>query len=122
MIELIGKNVPSSKNSKRWVGNRLIKSKLCLDYEQWALPLLIKQKRKWEKEKEDKEKPLKVSFYFYRDSKRKFDANNVTQILCDLMTKVGYIPDDNVDEMIPVFEGYEVVKKPESGVKFKIIN
>ena len=74
----------------------------------------------WEKEKENKEKPLRVSFYFYRDSKRKFDANNVTQILCDLMTKVGYIPDDNVDELITVFEGYEVVKKPESGVKFKI--
>lgn len=122
-IEFIGKNVPSSKNSKTWTGKILIKSKLCQRYIKWAEPLFKAQKDEWEKMKQEHtERPLMVGMYFYRDSKRKFDFNNVSQILCDMMTANDYIEDDNINEMVPVYLGHEVVKKEQSGVKLSIVN
>lgn len=122
-IEFIGKNVPSSKNSKTWTGKILIKSKLCQQYIKWAEPLFKAQKDEWEKMKQEHtERPLMVGIYFYRDSKRKFDFNNVSQILCDMMTANDYIEDDNINEMVPVYLGHEVVKKEQSGVKLSIVN
>ena len=122
-IEFIGKNVPSSKNSKTWTGKILIKSKLCQRYIKWAEPLFKAQKDEWEKMKQEHtERPLMVGIYFYRDSKRKFDFNNVSQILCDMMTANDYIEDDNINEMVPVYLGHEVVKKEQSGVKLSIVN
>lgn len=122
-IEFTGLNVPSSKNSKTWTGKILIKSKLCQQYIKWAEPLFKAQKDEWEKMKQEHtERPLMVGMYFYRDSKRKFDFNNVSQILCDMMTANNYIVDDNINEMIPVYLGHEVVKKEQSGVKLSIVN
>ena len=123
-ITLQGMNVPSSKNSRILTGKRVIKNKLCQQYVKWAEPLLLEQKRKWDEMKsKHPERPLKIGFYFFRDSTRKFDANNVSQILCDLMTSSGYIEDDNVYEMIPVYLTHKVVyEKKEAGVWFKIIS
>ena len=122
-IEFIGKNVPSSKNSKMLTRKRIIKSKLCQEYEKWSEPLFEKNKEEWQRQlQEHKERPIFVGFYFYRDSRRKWDFNNVSQILCDMMTANDYIEDDNINEMVPVYLGHEVVKKEQSGVKLSIVN
>lgn len=122
-LYFIGMNVPSSKNNKTWTGKILIKNKLCQEYIKWAEPLFIAQKDEWKKIKQEHtERPLMVGMYFYRDSKRRFDFNNVSQILCDMMTANNYIEDDNINEMIPVYLGHEVVKKERSGVKLSIVN
>lgn len=55
-------------------------------------------------------KPYKIKFYFIRDSRRKFDYINAVQLPLDLLTAHGIIDDDNCDEVIPVFLGYEVNK------------
>lgn len=66
-------------------------------------------------------KPYKIGFYFIRDSQRKFDYINAAQIILDLMTAHGIIDDDNCDEVIPVFLGYEV-DKVNCGVRITIEN
>jgi len=65
---------------------------------------------------QNKPLPLKVSFYFYRDSKRKWDFVNIVQVLTDLMQKEGYLIDDDTKNFIPLYKGEEVTTKKESGV------
>lgn len=120
-IELIGKNVPSSKNSKTWTGKILIKNKLCQEYIKWAKPLLAANKPLWDTQMQRVEQfPIKVKFYFYRDSKRHWDFINIVQILADLLQSEGYIENDDTSHFIPVYAGEEITKKPQSGVKFRI--
>ena len=58
----------------------------------------------------NKQKPYYIGFYFIRDSKRKFDYNNLTQLPQDLMVKNGWLDDDNADYIVPIGIGYEVNK------------
>lgn len=116
-IELIGLNVPSKKNSKIITKNkRVISSKLVQYYEKWATPLLKEQLPIWQEMIQNKPLPLKVSFYFYRDSKRKWDFVNIIQIIADLMQKEGYLIDDDTKNFIPLYAGEEVANKKEAGV------
>lgn len=116
-IELIGLNVPSKKNSKIITkSKRVISSKLVQYYERWATPLLKQQLPTWQQMIQNKPLPLKVSFYFYRDSKRKWDFVNIIQIIADLMQKEGYLIDDDTKNFIPLYKGEEIVSKKESGV------
>lgn len=107
-------NVPSSKNSKIITRDkRIINSATVRKYikeygKQWEDEDLIQN---FKSIVVSKEKPYKLHFYFIRDSKRKFDYINAAQLPCDLMTKYGWIDDDNCDEIVPVFDGYEVDKK-----------
>ena len=107
-------NVPSSKNSKIITRDkRIINSATVRKYikeygKQWEDEDLIQN---FKSTVASKEKPYKLHFYFIRDSKRKFDYINAAQLPCDLMTKYGWIDDDNCDEIVPVFDGYEVDKK-----------
>lgn len=107
-------NVPSSKNSKQWTGKALISSKTVSKYkslyEYQYMALKSKFRAKLSR-RIDLKKPYKVGFYFIRDSKRRFDYINICQLPCDLMVKYGWIDDDNADEIIPVFLGYEVNKE-----------
>lgn len=82
---------------------------------------MILNRPAWKKQLEKAQYPIKVSFYFYRDSKRRFDYINVTQIIADLMQKYNYIEDDDASHFIPVFEGYEVTAKSKSGFIMRII-
>ena len=116
-IRLIGQNVPSKKNSKIITkSKRVISSKLVQYYERWATPRLMEQLPIWQKMIQNKPFPLKVSFYFYRDSKRKWDFVNIIQIIADLMQKEGYLIDDDTKNFIPLYAGEEVTNKKESGV------
>lgn len=116
-IELIGLNVPSKKNSKIITkSKRVISSKLVQYYERWATPLLKQQLPTWQQMIQNKPLPLKVSFYFYRDSKRKWDFVNIVQVIADLMQKEGYLIDDDTKNFIPLYAGEEVASKKEAGV------
>ena len=45
--------------------------------------------------------PVEVGLHFVRNSRRKFDFINVSQVLFDLFTAFDIIPDDNMDYVIP---------------------
>lgn len=138
-------NVPSSKNTRqivhpkgkraRWNADKgfqgdvitakelpmmrskskVIASKLVQDYEKKTELLWISYAAKFRKSLQGLEKPYRVSFKFIRDSHRKFDYINSAQIVQDLMVEHGWMDDDNADELVPVFERYEV-NKMDAGV------
>lgn len=120
-LEFIGKNVPSSKNGKRWTGKILIKSKLCQEYIKWSEPVFKANKPLWDAQMNKVEQfPIKVEFYFYRDSKRHWDFINIVQIIADIMQAEEYLEDDDTLHFIPVYAGEEVTKKNKSGFKMRI--
>ncbi len=46
--------------------------------------------------------PVRVKFYFVRDSKRKFDFHNAVQIIADLLVAHGFIEDDDMSHFVPM--------------------
>jgi len=48
------------------------------------------------------EYPVIIGMHFVRNSKHKWDFNNATHIILDLMTALDIIPDDSVDYIFPV--------------------
>lgn len=126
MIEykLIGKNVPSSKNSKRITkSGKIIPSKLTVDYIDWALPQLETYRDFFVDERiKNNEEPVKIGFYLYRQSKHRYDFINAVQVLADLFVRAKYIEDDDTKHFIPVFLGEEYVgNEQNAGVSFKIL-
>ena len=124
MIFIAG-NTPSSKNSKQFVTLKtgktlLINSKTVQKYLKESKADWILNKRNFLKMLKDKEKPYKVELFFIRDSKRKFDYINAAQIIFDLMQEYGYIEDDDSQNIIPVFKGFEV-DKARTGVEISVI-
>lgn len=120
MTIFISGNVPSSKNSKQWTGKHLIHSKTVRNYLKQHEMDWAKGRLAFEKLCENKEFPLKISFYFKRETKRRFDYVNVAQLPLDLMVKYCWIPDDSADYVIPVFAGYEI-DKTEPGVFINVL-
>lgn len=121
-LTFTGLNVPSSKNSKTWTGKILIKSKLCQRYIKWAEPLFKANKPLWDSQMNKVgQLPIKVEFYFYRDSKRHWDFINILQIIADIMQTEGYLENDDTTHFIPYYAGEEVVKKDKAGFKMRII-
>lgn len=59
--------------------------------------------------------PIAVGMYFVRDSKRNFDFNNISQVVCDMLTQSHCIEDDNINVIIPVYLG-SCVDKENAGV------
>ena len=105
----------SSKNSKRIVkfGNKtaLIPSSQYLASVKPIEQQLGLNRRNWLEMIKPYSKPLKIGFKIYRKTHRAFDYVNIIQGLQDMMVKCGWLPDDNANEMIPVFEQYEVDPK-----------
>lgn len=104
-------NTPSSKNSKVWTGRYLISSPQTMKY-------IKNTENSWKEQKapflsliSNYEKPYKIGLYFVRDSKRRFDYNNASQIVTDLMKKYEWIEDDNAYELLPVFLGFSINKQ-----------
>ena len=124
MIFIAG-NTPSSKNSKQFVTLKngktlLINSKTVQKYLKESKADWLINKNEFLKMLKDKEKPYKVELFFIRDSKRRFDYINAAQIIFDLMQEYGYIEDDDSQNIIPVFKGFEV-DKARAGVEISVI-
>lgn len=130
-------NVASGKNSKRWTGHTLIRSKAGMDYiketesqyKALANKFRFVSGQHLEKVTTDKgveeivcggEYPLRIGFYFIRKDKRKFDYQNMIQLPADMMQWFKWLPDDDVYHFIPVFLGFEVDKN-NPGVLIKIL-
>ena len=69
----------------------------------------------------DKQFPLRIGFYFYRDSKRKWDFVNIAQCPLDLFQQYGYIEDDDTKHVIPIYLGEAVVNKKKSRIFVEIL-
>jgi Holliday junction resolvase RusA-like endonuclease len=113
-------NTPSSKNSKRWTGTRLISSKLVLEYKKETKPFWEIYRWRFRKMLEFQAKPYRIGFYFFRSSKRKADYTNLVQLPLDLMQEHGWLEDDDMSTVIPVFLGYEV-KPHNPGVRIEVL-
>lgn len=113
-------NVPSSKNNKQWTGRFLIDSKITRQYKQATQWIYSTRAKTFHDMIKGLPKPYRVSFKFVRGSRHKFDAINAAQIVQDLMVNYEWINDDNMDEMIPVFEPYEYDPK-NAGVYISVI-
>lgn len=124
MIFISG-NTPSSKNSKQFVTLKtgktlLINSKTVQKYIKESKVDWLINKNEFLKMLKGKEKPYKVKLFFIRDSKRRFDYINAAQIIFDLMQHYGYIEDDDSQNIIPVFKGFEV-DKMNAGVEIEVL-
>ncbi len=104
-------NTPSSKNGRQWTGRCSVASKSTQKYYR-------ESKKYWEANKQDFLKmirgmsfPIYVEFTFIRGSRRKFDYINPAQTIQDQMVKYGWIEDDNMCFMIPVFAPYRYDKE-----------
>lgn len=114
-------NTPSSKNSKRWTGKMLINSKQVMNYKKATQKSWISNKPIFLEMIKNKTKPLKIGFYFIRNSKRKFDFVNVAQLPLDLMQEYKWIDDDCMIEIVPFFLGYHVDKE-NAGVEITVLD
>ena len=119
-------NVPSSKNGKQIfknqkTGKMFITSsktvKAYLSNFEYQYDVFVKE---FKEQLKSKAKPYKIGFYFVRDSRRRFDYININQIVQDLMVQHGWIDDDNCEELIPVFLGYEIDKN-NPGVRIEVL-
>ena len=135
-------NVPSLKNSKIKTARGIFPSKTVKQYlvnlgiQSYSAsrktvvgyvrrPNLFEElKPLFEKRLEGKEPPFEVGFHFIRKSKHKFDFNNASQIIADLMTAHNIIEDDNMDCFIPyafrINQQFYSVDKENPGVYIEI--
>ena len=107
----------SSKNSKQVFKNKrtqkhfIGKSEKSIESQKDLLKILPLYRRQFIKMLKGKEKPYHISFKIYRKTKGRFDYVNIIQLLLDCMVKDNWLDDDNANEIIPVFEPYEVDNK-----------
>lgn len=122
-IYFIGMNCPSKKNTKQITKDkRIISSKTVRRYEKAMAEVYRANKDKFIELTKDKQLPLRIGFYFYRDSKRKWDFCNIIQCPLDLFQQYGYIEDDDTKHVIPIYLGEEVVSsKSEAGFYIEIL-
>jgi hypothetical protein len=120
----IPNNVPSSKNGKTWTGKYLVWSKQSQKYvkdtkEYWE-EFALTFRNEYEKYESLSNLPMIVTFHFIRGTRHKFDYVNPLQTILDLMVTFKWIPDDNADIILPVFEPYKYDKEnPGVFIKFK---
>jgi len=94
-------SVPSSKNGKRWTGNRLIHSKATMRYIKASKGQWIENKEQFHNMLKGKKKPYMIGYHFVRGTRHKYDWVNPVQTIQDLMVSYGWLEDDNVDIMFP---------------------
>ena len=101
----------SKKNSKQIVrrGNRamIISSNQVLKQEKPLKYQLLQKKTEWLKIIENKKFPLHIQFEIYRKTHGRFDYINIVQQLLDCMQNTGWLPDDNMNYVIPYFLPYK---------------
>ena len=78
-------------------------------------------RNKFLKATEKKLLPLLVKFTFYRKTHQRFDFNNISQIVCDMMVLCKWIEDDSYKYLVPVFNPEVIIDKSNPGVKIEIL-
>ena len=102
-ITILGQ-VISKKNSQRIIRRgkfpSIRPSKAYDEYSKLVLPQLqgLKYTGKY---------PLEMRYYLYRRTLGRFDYNNLSQGIQDLLVKAGVIEDDDMLHLIPVVLGWE---------------
>ena len=113
-------NVPSSKNGRRWTGKYFISSKTVMKYRKDTKDIYLKYAPQFQKELKKHKLPVKIAFTFIRGTKHKFDYINPAQTVQDDMVTHGWIEDDNMVNLIPVFKPYKY-NKDKPGVLIEIL-
>ena len=134
-------NVPSSKNSKVKTATGIFNSKTVSKYLQSigvksysskngvtdykTRPNLFRQAVQGMRIKTDY--PIILGMHFVRDSRRRFDFNNASQIICDLLVAHRFIDDDDCQHLYAVplwFEigGFYSVDKKAPGVWLEVLD
>lgn len=122
-------NVPSSKNNKQiwWKKTKsgkkvpfITDSERVKKYRRFAEEHFLKLKKRFKELSSDKEYPLKVEFFFIKQTRVRFDYNNATHIITDLMVEYGWIPNDDARHLKPIPGGFDV-NKSYAGVFLKIL-
>jgi hypothetical protein len=105
-------NVPSSKNSRIYNSKtkRSFPSKTVQRYISMSKPFWVANKDKFLDMSKYSQYPMQVHFLFVRGTKHRFDYINPAQTVQDLMVDYNWVPDDNADYIIPVFEPYQYDK------------
>lgn len=107
----------SSKNHKQIFYKKntkkpfISKSNIAMKSQDDIMKILPLYRRQFVKMLKGKEKPYHIWFKIYRKTKGRFDYVNIIQLLLDCMVKDNWLDDDNANEIIPVFEPYEVDNK-----------
>ena len=114
-------NVPSSKNSKVWTGKMLVSSGLVYRYKKHTFIQFEAHRNKFIKAAAKKSLPLFVKFTFFRETHQRFDFNNISQIVCDMMVLCKWIEDDSYKFLVPVFNPEVIIDKNNPGVKIEIL-
>ena len=118
--------IHSSKNSRRIFRNSktgapfVTKSKQAKEDESMLALQLSAQRSTWFQMAEGVPYPLLVRFRFRRETKRPFDYVNMVQGILDSMVKVGYMPDDNMNYVIPSFSPY-ILDKENPGCDIEVL-
>ena len=122
-LYFIGMNCPSKKNAKQITKDkRIISSKTVRRYEKEMAEVYKANKDKFIELTKNKQFPLRIGFYFFRDSNRKWDFVNIVQCPLDMFQQYGYIEDDDTKHVIPIYLGEEVVSsKSEAGFYIEIL-
>lgn len=99
----------------------LINSKLSMDYK-------TKTKTHWQlgwvafkNAVIGKPKPYAIELTFIRDSRRRFDFINASQIIFDLMQEYNWIDDDDSTNIVPHFNKQVTIDKLNAGVIIKVL-
>ena len=102
-------SVPSSKNSKVFTGRFLVWSKAAQKYRKESRQQYLDNRDLFVSHIDTY--PIKLYIKFVRGTRHKFDYINPCQTLLDLMVEHGWLPDDNSDIVIPIFEEYSYDKQ-----------
>lgn len=113
-------HVPSSKNTRINFGRTSLPSKACQKYYKESNHHWNAQAESFREHLALRKPPYRIEFRFIRKTKHLFDYINPAQTVQDLMVKHGWIEDDNVSLLIPVFNSY-TVDKDRAGVEILIL-
>lgn len=117
-------NVPSLKNGKKIIKcgayPKLVPSDTHRRYEKASEWIYKSKAAEFKQIAQGQPKPLYVLLRFIRDTRRKFDFTNATDTVQDLIVKAGWIDDDNITEMVPMYGGH-TLDKENPGVYISIL-
>lgn len=96
----------SKKTGKPFVATNITAQRNCKD----IITFLSYNRQSFLAMLEGQEKPYRLHFKIYRKTRRRFDYINIIQGVCDCLVSTGCLEDDNANELLPIFEPYEVDK------------